>query len=432
MTRTVKQKVAATKISRNKSKPTRVHSGLWNFRKAAEECTAAGFSVHSDAEEHWEQQKTYHSGRKMLMKDGIEVALQSILDGAIKAIKLTKEEKAFINAKISDTQIKNDNRQQHWMEVAAFNEAFRMLNSNGDFEYETVPDNLGPDFLVRRKGTQLYCAIQVKSAKVHDGADTSYHISKKDGNIKYKHLVILAIGIDPQCTKPENVLFDDVADVKVKELFLYNRAGDMPNKTLEPYPRQNANDKYGDTRCVVGFDNEERLDTMRENFETYITLNSKWTKQDAWFGCDLTYGLEKRMHYAEVLNCKKLAELIGLDNLRAPKAQGECVDVVAVVNGVDVRISLKTATMANGSHFFNKRAAPNAQFCDLILAFYYDKATQVRTHISVIPSEKVYGTKTKNFCWGVTKHKDIIKTRIDTACSNATEVLLQAKVEAIE
>lgn len=421
--RTIKEKVAANKARRLLFTRTRNTSGEWTYDEAVQECEEAGFKVHSQSRAYWNQQTISPSYRKMFMSDGAKVSVRQIMSGATRAIKLSPAERKINNAKVAVTREKRGYGQMHWMEIAAFTKAFPILNYDNSLEYQTVPDQLLSDFLVRTKGTDLWSAIQVKSSIVHEDADTAYRIKQSDGEGKYKHQVILAVGLAPGCTRPSSSVFENVSDVEVKELFLYNRAGAMLNKTLEPYPRRKMDDKYGDTRYVFGFDSEQRLNNMRENFKAYVNKNSKWTKSDAWFGLELNPGIEKLQHYGEVLNNKALANLIGIENLRAPMAQNECVDVIAIIDKQEIRISLKTCSVASNCFFFHKRAAPNSHFCDVVLAFYHDKTTKERTHVSVLSSKDVYCKGTKNFCWSPSS--DVYKDRTGLCGANAAEVLSQ-------
>jgi hypothetical protein len=428
---TRKERNTAAKARKSKYKRARVTVGPWSFENAVKECVAAGFKPHTNAQIQWAEQTAVQHQRKMLMQDSRAIHMHSIMSGHTRAVPLTTEERAVINAKISETLKQCEHQQRHWLERASFEAAMCVLDKNEQFEKATVPDGLAADFLVRRKGTELWAAVQVKSAVAHFDERLKFpHLSSIDGDKggKYEHIVILAVGVAPGCVPPDSTsAFDAIADVKVKELFVYNRASDMPNKTLQPYPRRKAADLYGDHRYVVDFDTSERLDIMRTYFEQCIDSNSKWTKADAWFGPELNPRVSKG-YKEEVLNCKALGDLLGHERLRAPNAQGETVDVVLKLGEKEVRISLKTAVIRKKGFQFELKKAVNSRFCEVVLAFYLDRKTQERTHVSVIAGERVYVNENKSLSWSRVhkQNKDIWNTRIDLRAEGAAEKLLQA------
>jgi hypothetical protein len=423
---------AARKTAQSEYKRKRVTAGSWTFTKAAKECVAAGFELHKNARIEWDKQTAAQSHRKMLMKDGRVICMDSIMTGHTRAVPLTAEQRAVISAKISATRKQVEHKQKNWLERASFEEAMCILDKDKIFEFATVPDGLGADFLVRRKRTELWAAVQVKSAvaqhdeQVQFGKLKSEH-GKKGG--KYEHVVILGVGVAPGCVPPDSSsLFDAIADVEVTQLFVYNRASDMPGKTLKPYPRKQEDDVYGDHRFCFDFDTPERLDIMCSYFEQCIEINSRWSKADAWFGTELNPTVSES-HKQEVLNCKALGDLLGHERLRAPNAQHETVDVVLELDDREVRISLKTAPSHGKTGFkFKLGEAVNNHFCDVVLTFYNNKSTQERTHVSVIASERVYVKSSKHFGWSPMhkQNKDVWNDRIDLRAPDAAEKLLQA------
>jgi hypothetical protein len=428
-----------TRIERNAAAKARksVHKrkcgkkAPWTFSRAQKECEAAGFKLHTNAQTTWNQQTAVQSVRKMLMQDGRAICMNSIMSGATRAVLLTEEQKTVVNARLSVTLKQREHKQRHWLERASFEEAMRILDEHKRFEFATVPDGLGADFIVRRKGTELWAAIQVKSSVAHPDEKLQFsHLNSTDGDKggKYEHLVILAVGVAPGCVPPDSSsVFDAVANVEVKELFVYNRASDMPNKTLLPQPRRKAADLYGDHRYVVGFDTPERLDIMRTFFRQCIDANSVFTKADAWYGSKLNPTVSEQRK-EEVLNCKALGDLLGHERLRAPNAQGETVDVVLELDDRDVKISLKTATQNKKGFQFELGKAVNSHFCDIVLAFYNDRKSQERTHVSVITCKRAYVKGVKNFCWSLTNknNKDVMHNRIDLRTADAAKKLVQA------
>ena len=421
---------ATAKARKGIHKPTRVTVGPWSFQNAVDECKAAGFELHEDAKSEWDKQTIRPSVRKMLMKNGRAICLNDIMNGHTRAVPLTVEEKAVTNAKKSASHKQLEHKQRHWLEVASSKAAMRMLDAYEQFETATVPDGLGTDFLIRCKGTELWAPIQVKSAVAHPDEHLQFSkLQSKDGSKggRYEHVIILAVGVAPGCVPPDSsALFNTIADVEVKELLLFNRASDMPNNKLVPHPRRQASDIYGDHRYVVDFDTPERLNNMCTIFQKCIEKNARWSKSDAWYGPELNPSVADR-HKTEVLNCKALGDLLGHDRLRAPNAQGETVDVVLELDNREVRISLKTATL-NGKGFkFKLGKAVNSRFCDVVLAFYLDRKTQERTHVSVIAGKRVYVKGKKNFNWSQVhiENEDVWNAKIDLRAEDAAQQILK-------
>lgn len=125
---------------------------------------------------------------------------------------------------------------------------------------------------------------------------------------------------------------------------------------------------------------------------------------------------------------KALAAVFGgVQHLGAPLAQMETVDVVLQIENVHYRLSLKTASLDSGNGFrFSKHQAPNCHFCDGLLAFYVDRKTQERTHVSVISAYEVYTGEGETFCWSKTNNEDVLKTRINLRDVDAAQQVIKA------
>ena len=126
---------------------------------------------------------------------------------------------------------------------------------------------------------------------------------------------------------------------------------------------------------------------------------------------------------------KELANIVGLQNLRAPWYQNECVDIILLVNGEEIRISLKTASENNNSGYqFGLKAHPNSKYCDYVFAFYWSapcEENRVLTHISVIDGSCVYVPHRVSFCWSKTNNKDVLENCIDVSSVNTLEALIK-------
>jgi hypothetical protein len=401
-----------------KHRVKRVTEGKWNFAKAVIEIKKRGFVHHRDAEAHWNSQTIIPCWRKMLMRDNRAISLRNIMGGNTFSRKRTSAEKAESNAKCAATHRERGSEQQNWKETAAWVKGIDKLDPEGLFEVMPVPDGLGTDVLVRIKGAQLWAPVQVKSATVHKDETSNYGIHKKDGDAKYKNMMILAVGmaLAKDC-KAESV--DHVPDVSIEELFLFNRANDFPDTTLRPIPRTKANDKYGDSRYVFDFDSNERIVTMQKKFHQYVHQNSKWTQEQVWFGTELNMDIEKQHHYQEILNLQTLAHEVGITNLRAPLRQHETTDVIMLIDDKEVNISVKTAKIDSNGFQFDLKKHPNDHLCNIVLAFYKN-AYGTRTHVSVLSSKRVYVQSRKSFNSSATNNKDVLANRIGLLADDTT------------
>jgi hypothetical protein len=316
----------------------------------------------------------------------------------------------------------------NYIEAAAIKAFINILFAHfpNQYEWEPVPDGLGADLIIRRASSDPneWCAVQVKSAKAHDGERMHLSLTKQQGEAggKYENMVIVAVCIDPALSRPTaEDGFDAVAAAEIKDLFVFQNASEMPSKSLQPFPRR-LNSKgtdYGDNRYTPRFDAPERLAVTLQLFADCVDNAPKFTREDTWFGPDLIQKIIKHEHWKEVMNCKALAEIVGFENLSAPLAQNECVDTVACIAGTQVKVSLKTASLNGKGYQLEIGNAPNSQFCDVVLIFYINRVTGERTHVSVLCAKEVYSATTKAFIWSPTQRPHIMKTKISLRYTDA-------------
>ncbi|KAG5186429.1 hypothetical protein JKP88DRAFT_241036 [Tribonema minus] len=426
----------ARKVPRTKTK------GPYTFKSAKIEAEIRGFKVAKDAKIHWNaQSSTTPSMRKLLMTNKSEPYLNNIMSGHNRPTPPTAKEIAATRRKQSETLRARGLRQTHWVEATAIKAVKRIIDPFDEFDFEVLPDGLNPDVAVRFKGADLYAGVQFKAREYGDWCN-SYKISQADGDIggQYETLIIITSAMKDLHTsgfKQSMIDFDFVPEVEVGELFLFGNATEFPNKTLSPYPRRESEDQYGHHRFVFGFDEEERLETMRNDFKRLIWEKSKWTRSQLWFSTgsgspnpNLSTG-----HSAEVLNCKSLAEVVGFDNLRAPKVQNETVDVIWTVNNTqELRISLKTALVNHDEEDqgfkFELQKHPNAQHCDFVFAFYKNESG-VRTHVSVINARRVYLEDVTTFNWSPTNNADVLFQRIALDDAEHAKEMLESMIDGI-
>ncbi|KAG5186379.1 hypothetical protein JKP88DRAFT_240982 [Tribonema minus] len=420
---------------RDARKVPRVTDGIYTFKKAKKEAEHRGFDVSDDAEAYWNKQTCTPKTRKMLMKNGRSPDINSIVSGHTRSSPATAAERKATKDKYKHTVTEHNLGQVNWMESAATMAALKILDPHNEFTFETVPDGLGCDTAAQDTTSGLYAAIQAKSGEMRDG-QTILHVSRKDGEAggRYPTCIILGVlitNIDREAIKDSLTAFDYVPTVEVSDIFLFGSATEFPNKTLAPYPRKKADDVYGDNRYVVGFDSEERLEIMRQKFRRLLREKAVWTRSDLWFGLGSNTPNPNvgSKHQEEVKNCVALAALVGFNNLRAPNMQNETTDVVWRLDKKDVRISLKSSTVANkgkgGGFWFHLGKHPNDHFCDYVFTSYRD-TRGVRMSMSVIKASRAYNDDKKHFCWSPTSNKDILESRIDLRGPDALSKLIAA------
>lgn len=404
----------------------RITKGNFTFAKAKQEVEHRGFTVLNNAETHWNSQIGVQSShRRMLVsvQDSDvtrKVQLYHILNGYTCAAERTTAEKESTRLK---KQQQAHRTQQNWKESAAIQAAMPML---GIADWLPVPDGLAADLVVPRNDDGTYVGIQIKSAVENDD-EVTLNVKKVDGlpGARYENLII--IGVILQYMTPDEVkqhqaaMMNDpehVPAVTVKEVFLYKDAADIPGNRLQPHPRRTRDDKYGDSRYVVGFDDPSRLQVMRDVLQTYVANGKARSLQDYWF----TYGHGTanpsvgNEHVSEMLNCKAFSLIVGFETLSAPLRQNETCDVIWNVSCTEaILISLKTASVNGGSsgYMINLKKGKSSG-CHVVLAFYVDRQTQERTHVSILCPVRVYARpKSSQFIWSKRNNIDVSEQRID-------------------
>lgn len=414
----------------------RLTEGSWTYSKAVIEAKARKFVVADGAEYFWNQQTCTGIKRKMrVMYYGKrkDVHLNHILSGHTRALKPTIEEKRASCAKQSATVTARNLGQVNWMEAAGIHAAMKILDPQGLLEVRLLFDGLNADFLLRPSNSteDAWVPVQMKTGEAHDGC-VYLNVKKEDGlpGGKYHGMIIIGavLDVDRDAVKKTMEVFGAIPGVKVTELFLYGSASDIQGtSSLSPYPRRQQDDKYGDHRFVVGFDVEQRLGRMQSKVQHLVHTIPKVTYEDAC--CSFGPGTlnvklnEKRLQ--EVLNIKALAEVVGIESLRAPALQNFTTDIIWDLGDMSINISLKTATVNNdgsyGGYCFELKAAPYAEHCHVVMAFYKE-GTQ-RTHVSVICARRVYDTNQTCLCWSKSNNSDILDDRIDLRQPDALEQL---------
>jgi hypothetical protein len=258
-------------------------------------------------------------------------------------------------------------------------------------------------------------------------------IDGADGG-KYEHMPILALGVQPGSTRPLSTEGFNVAFVTtLTDIFVFRNASEMPGKTLQPVPRKvgsGHSDAFGNNRFSSAVNTEEDLYAILQLALKYFTEEAKFTREQAWFGCELNTRVIKN-HWQEVKNCEALAQLVGFDNLSAPFAQGEAVDTIWTFHNVQARISLKTASRDKHAFGFNTRKAPNSAFCNVVLAFFDDKDSAERTHVSVICGRRVYDHGHSKFSWSPTNNQDVLAGKIDLRTPDALHKLKSSVISLL-
>lgn len=435
-TRKTREQRNAERVSREKSRRMpRVTEGNLTFEKATLEVQARDFVILDGAEDYWNKQTCYPSRRKMrVIHHGSrqDVPLCNILKGNTMSSKPTATAKQASYAKQSATITARNLGQKNWMEGAGIKAAMRVLDPKGLLEIRPLPDGLGPDFLLRPSDSteDAWVPVQMKTAEAYDGP-VGLNVERKDGlpGGKYGNMVIVGaiLEVDETAAKETMKVFGAIPEAEVTELFLYASASDMHCGSLQPYPRREQDDLYGDNRYVLGFDDPQRLVRMEAKLWHLVQTMSKVTYEDACcaFGPgSLNVALSKN-HKEEVLNLRALAQIVGMDSLEAPALQNLTTDIIWKLD-VKINISLKTVSFYNDGHgyYFTLSTAPYAEHCHVVMAFYREGT--IRTHVSVICASRAYVPDRECFCWSATNNTDVLDDRIDLRQPDALEKVHEA------
>jgi hypothetical protein len=226
-----------------------------------------------------------------------------------------------------------------------------------------------------------------------------------------------------------------VAPTTIKDLFVFSDASKIPGTGLTPFPRRpGKKDAYGVNRWSAGIDNSTEFSSILNLLAEKIDSARNWTLEQVWFGKELNSAVTK-YHWTELNNIKALAKVLGFENLIAPLSQGETVDIIVMIDGVQVKTSMKTASRGSKHGFvFELGAAQNSGFCDVVMMFYVN-SQGIRTHVSVLCAREVYDVERKckrdTFGWSPTLRPHVLETRI--SLSNAAEAvnLIRRAVQGI-
>ncbi|KAG5186500.1 hypothetical protein JKP88DRAFT_241108 [Tribonema minus] len=380
-----------TKAQRHSRKIKRATEGRYTYVKAVKEAEKWGFKVIRD-EATWNAQALVRPSRRKLRIVGRNpIHLDSIMSGHIRSDAPSEEEKVATKAKQSKSHKDRGLGQINWHEQSAIKAALLILDPTG---------------LVKKKDGK---ELQGGCYAGHILLGVVFTITDRDAALK------------------EMKTFDAVPEVVVGQIFLYKSAADLPCASLQPYPRLDKNDKYGDNRYVVGFDDDGRLCRMRETFLSLVQERAIWGSEQLWFamGPGTPNTCVSTEHASEVLNIKALAELVGFQSLQAPERQNETVDVVWSLNDEDIRISVKTASIDKKGFMFGLGKHPHHEYCDLVLGFYKDGSGN-RTGVSVISAARVYAEREvkverKTFNWSKTNNKDVLCDTVDLSKADAMD-----------
>lgn len=427
-------------VLRKSRRVPRVTKGYFTFEKAIVEVKHRHFVVEDGAKAYWSEQICSPRKRKIrIMHHGRpkDVPLNNILNGITMSSKPTAKAKKVSNAKRSATRKALDLGQTSWMEAAGIKAAMKVMDPQGLLEVCLLPDSLRADFLLRPANStdDVWVPVQMKTAEAYDG-EVNLSIKKEDGLAGgiYENMIIIGavVKVDRKAARKTMTVFGAIPGAEVTELFLYRSASDIPGPSLRPCPRRKRDDKYGDHRFVMGFDEPQRLETMQTEMVHLVHTMPKVTYEDACcsFGPGTLNVRLSETHKEEVLNMKALAHIVGMESLRAPALQNFTTDIIWQIEGVGINISLKSAVVNNGGrcggYYFFLGAAPYAEHCRVAMAFYREGT--VRTHVSVICARRVYVADRANFCWSPThtRNADVWEDRIDLRHPDALEKLTMA------
>eukprot|EP00918_Siedleckia_nematoides_P021678 GHVU01046701.1.p1 GENE.GHVU01046701.1~~GHVU01046701.1.p1 ORF type:complete len:224 (-),score=5.06 GHVU01046701.1:225-896(-) len=209
---------------------------------------------------------------------------------------------------------------------------------------------------------------------------------------------------------------------------VYGNATEFPHAKLVRNPRTRKNDKYQDNRYVYGFDDEHRMDRLREIFFSavnYKLRTTEFTRRDFLF----SYGPGTPnptvfWKYTEKLkNAETLSMIFDYASMRAPRRSWEAVDITLLDKW---RLSLRTATEKKdaascGGLCITTLRLSSSSHCDAVIIFYRGDDGQ-RTHVSILNARDVSRPRARTFYWSRTRNVHILEQRIPIDPTNLPRV----------
>eukprot|EP00918_Siedleckia_nematoides_P073862 GHVU01161324.1.p1 GENE.GHVU01161324.1~~GHVU01161324.1.p1 ORF type:complete len:262 (+),score=19.43 GHVU01161324.1:1207-1992(+) len=242
---------------------------------------------------------------------------------------------------------------------------------------------------------------------------------------RWEHVIVVAVAlhVPNRIDVRLDTEFDYVPDLEASQIFVYPNAAQCPRNTLEPYGRTKKNDIYNDNRYVFGFDEESRLDRLRQIFFEAVDeklKSTEFTRHDFCF----TYGPGtpnpnvNSIRAEKLINAEVLSTIFGDSaSIAFPKQYG-AIDAILLGKW---RLSLKTAKRrCKGEITFS--AFHSGTFnCDAVVVFFRDE-NGLRTHLSVVKASDVYRPGSRHFYWSPTKNAHVLEKRIRIDHSNYSGV----------
>jgi hypothetical protein len=279
---------------------------------------------------------------------------------------------------------------------------------------EPVFDGLESDFCLRGKNwpDDRWVAMQMKSVSTCVyGKQLNYTVGKSD----YKNVFVVCVGLlnythrtedvqNPDDTSaPDNCVIGEMWNIgSCKDTLSTERFGPcfgIPySKITDPLRRLHL--PTADDVCKLSFAQRLLLDI--ETWPQRFSKNSICFEFSNKINCKIitTYQVEKN-GFAVVDGALRPFGLC----IKPVWRQNECVDYAVVEQTSGARVlyvSAKTATLDKQTgRFFPIKAAPNAHFCDAVIAVYGGAFHKV----AVILSNTVYNTQSREFRWNENKLK---------------------------
>eukprot|EP00918_Siedleckia_nematoides_P073859 GHVU01161319.1.p1 GENE.GHVU01161319.1~~GHVU01161319.1.p1 ORF type:complete len:455 (+),score=29.69 GHVU01161319.1:48-1412(+) len=324
-------------------------------------------------------------------------------------------------------------RQRLRLHSAGIKAAENILDPEKKLVWEPVTKWLGADVIVHYRAHDTYrrVRIKVKSATERDGR-LKFSVARTDGNsgARWEHIISVAVAlhVPNRIDVRLDTEFDYVPDLEASQIFVYPNAAQCPRNTLEPYGRTKKNDIYNDNRYVFGFDEESRLDRLRQIFFEAVDeklKSTEFTRHDFFFSYGPgTPNPNVHSNQAEkLMNAEILSTIFGgTASIVFPKRQYGAVDAILLGKW---RLLLKTASrdkMRQAEAFFSKFNRTDFEnHCDAVVLFFRDE-NGLRTHLSVVKARDICRPGKIKCYWSPTTNAHVLEKRIRIDHSNYSGV----------
>ncbi len=374
--------------------------------------------------EYWNSQQIQPTFRKILinMPDGqpdkVSPDNSMMQQYSISADNLEKHKKA---KKVKISESKMDTGQMHVIEATAIKLFVNLLEQHiptfvEDYEIVYAFDGLQTDFFIRKNSWEedKFVSLQMKSSNIQFGLKNTYNLKSK----RYDNSIYcVAVGIQNLKTKTPLDCNDVSYDATMFEMFDVGRS-----RSLNPSPGIRYKSLENQRLYLSHSSLKGELANPKPFLQAMLAKFETWPKH--------SYDKIMFIDIGEKISPKNKTEKLGLQvldrivsqfgsksRLNEPRRQNETVDsFFTKTDGTMVAISNKTASIQSGNpkqrYFKLTAAAPNHNFCDVVVAWYPDLSSKFAVISSaVVYTNDLHGT----YSWNENSRSPNVRIFNDTA-----------------